>query len=72
MEEKHPHDGATYTILRLTEGAFGVEVTIPGAKPVIVAGLDGEAGAERWIARHKEAVAHGSPRRNWVFGGKVE
>ena len=65
-EEKHPHNGAAYTILRLAEGAFGVEVTIPGSKPVIVTGLDGEAGAERWIARHKETVALGRPPRNWM------
>jgi hypothetical protein len=66
MEDKHPHDGATYTILRLDDGTFGVEVTIPGANPVVVTGLDGEAGAEKWIARHRETVAKGRPRRSFT------
>ena len=66
MEDKHPHDGATYTILRLDDGTFGVEVTIPGANPVVVTGLEGEAGAEKWIARHRETVARGKPRRSFT------
>ena len=63
MEDKHPHDGATYTILRNDDGTFGVEVKIPGANPITISGLEGEAGAEKWIARHRETVAKGKPRR---------
>jgi hypothetical protein len=63
MDDKHPHDGATYTILRNDDGTFGVEVKIPGANPITISGLEGEAGAEKWIARHKETVAKGKPRR---------
>jgi hypothetical protein len=63
MDDKHPHDGATYTILRNDDGTFGVEVKIPGANPITISGLEGEAGAEKWIARHRETVAKGKPRR---------
>jgi hypothetical protein len=63
MDDKHPHDGATYAILRNADGTFGVEVKIPGANPIVISGLEGEAGAEKWIARHKETVAKGKPRR---------
>ena len=63
MDDKHPHDGATYSILRNDDGTFGVEVKIPGANPITISGLEGEAGAEKWIARHKETVAKGKPRR---------
>jgi hypothetical protein len=63
MDDKHPHDGATYTIVRNDDGTFGVEVKIPGANPITISGLEGEAGAEKWIARHKETVAKGKPRR---------
>ena len=63
MDDKHPHDGATYTILRNADGTFGVEVRIPGANPIVISGLEGEAGAEKWIVRHKETVAKGKPRR---------
>lgn len=66
MDDKHPHDGATYVILRHDDGSFGVEVTIPGANPITISGLDGEAGAEKWIARHKETVAKGRPRRTFT------
>lgn len=66
MDEKHPHDGATYTILRLDDGSFGVQVTIPGVRLVTISGLDGEAGAQKWIARHKETVAKGKPGRGFV------
>jgi hypothetical protein len=66
MDDKHPHDGATYTILRKDDGTFGVEVKIPGANPVIITGLDGEAGAEKWIARHKGNVAKGKPGRSFT------
>lgn len=66
MDDKHPHDGATYLILRHEDGSFGVEVTIPGANPITISGLDGEAGAEKWIARHKETVAKGRPRRTFT------
>jgi hypothetical protein len=66
MDDKHPHDGATYTILRNDDGTFGVEVVIPGANRVIITGLDGEAGAEEWIARHRGNVAKGKPGRAFI------
>jgi hypothetical protein len=44
--------------------AFGVEVTIPDMSPTTVTGFATLADAERWIARHKAAVAAGWPARN--------
>ena len=64
MPREHPHHGASYRTLPLGEGAFGVEVTIPGMAPATVTGFGTVADAERWIAKHKEAVAAGRPTRS--------
>jgi hypothetical protein len=62
-EPMHPHAGATYKLLRAPGRAFAVEVSIPGMNPTLVTGFGAEAEAERWIERHKQAVAAGPPSR---------
>ena len=62
-EPVHPHAGATYKLLRAPGEAFAVEVAIPGTNPTLVTGFGAESEAERWIERHKQAVAAGPPSR---------
>jgi hypothetical protein len=64
MPRDHPHQGASYRIVPRNDEAFGVEVTIPDMAPATVTGFATLADAERWIAKHKEAVAAGRPSRN--------
>ncbi len=45
---------ATYVIVPQPTGAFGVEVTIPGASPTMVTSFETEAAAELWIAGHRQ------------------
>ena len=53
----HPHAEATYRVLLLEGGMFGVEVVIPETYPTTVSAFPSEAEAEAWIARHKNQVA---------------
>ena len=62
-ERRHPHNGASYRILRERDATFGVEVTIPDANPTTVMSLVDEAEAERSIARDKEVVARDESSR---------
>ena len=52
----HPHAEATYRVVPLTGGAFGVEVTIPDRYPTTVSSFETEAAAEDWIAQTKLRV----------------
>jgi len=62
MVQPHPHAGATYKIIARKDGAFEVEVSIPVAPaPVTITSLPTKADAERWIAKHQEAIAAGAP-----------
>ena len=61
----HRHEGATYRILELRDGAFGVEVTVPDMQPTKVSGLSDRASAEAWIDRHRRQVAAGTPQRKY-------
>ncbi len=53
---RHPHADAAYRVIRLGDGAFGVEVTIPATNPTTVSAFASEAAAEDWIARHRHQV----------------
>jgi hypothetical protein len=53
----HPHAEATYRVVKLTGGGFGVEVVIPQTYPATVSIFDTAAAAEAWIARNKARVA---------------
>jgi hypothetical protein len=60
----HPYAEATYRVIRLPGGAFGVEVKIPESHPATVSSFDSEAAAEAWIARNKQRVIEQSVPRN--------
>jgi hypothetical protein len=60
MTNKHPHVEATYDLLTLDDGTFGIEVTIPDTEPTKVSGFDTRDKAEAWIERHKTNIATGS------------
>ena len=56
---KHPHSGASYSILKNDDATFGVEVSIPDSLPTVVSSFPSEAEAERWIAGHQKGIASG-------------
>jgi hypothetical protein len=59
----HRHHGATYKLIARKDGAFEVEVSIPGSSPTTITNLSKQADAERWIERHKAVVDAGRPKR---------
>ena len=56
MPKIHPHAEATYRVISLENGAFGVEVSIPDRNPTTVSVFKTEADAEAWIAEHRRRV----------------
>jgi poly(3-hydroxyalkanoate) synthetase len=56
MLRTHPHAAATYRVILLDDGAFGVEVNIPDSSPTTVKSFQTEADAEAWIAEHQRQV----------------
>jgi hypothetical protein len=52
----HPHAEATYEVVLLDAGGFGVKVSIPDTNPTTVSSFDTEAAAEAWIALHKTRI----------------
>jgi len=60
----HPYAEATYRVVRLAGGAYGVEVKIPESNPATVSSFETEAAAEAWIARNKQRVIEQSAARN--------
>ena len=56
MPKIHPHAEATYRVIALENGAFGVEVSIPDSNPTTVSMFKTEADAEAWIAEHRRRV----------------
>ncbi len=69
MLRTHPHALATYRVVSLEDGSFGVEVTIPDTHPTTVSKFATEADAEAWIAEHQRQVhsqaASGGRSRTW-------
>lgn len=65
MAKTHPHAEATYRVVSLTGGAFGVEVVIPETNPTTVSKFATEADAEEWIARHKSRVQAEAGGQRW-------
>jgi hypothetical protein len=61
--QPHPHHGATYKLIARKDGAFEVEVSIPGTSPTTITNLPKRTDAEHWIERHKAVVDAGRPRR---------
>jgi hypothetical protein len=56
MPRTHPHAEATYRVIPLGDGGFGVEVSIPESCPTTVTRFASEADAEAWIAHHRDQV----------------
>src|SRR5215471_1913851 len=67
MQKTHPHAEATYRVIPLDEGSFGVEVKIPETYPTIVSKFATEADAETWITDHQRRVqSHTQSRRSFT------
>lgn len=69
MLRTHPHALATYRVVSLEDGSFGVEVTIPDTHPTTVSKFATEADAEAWIVEHQRQVhsqaSSGNRSRTW-------
>ena len=66
MASPHPHAQATYRVVAVKDGRFGVEITIPDTFPTLVTSFASEADSEDWIAQHKRQVEQQSlQRRTW-------
>jgi hypothetical protein len=71
INKTHPHEGATYKIVELADGTFGVEVSVPESQLTKVSGLTDHASAQRWITRHQDRVAAG-PLERLPFRKRVQ
>ena len=56
MQKTHPHAEATYRVISLDDGSFGVEVKIPETYPTTVSKFATEADAKAWIIEHQRRV----------------
>jgi hypothetical protein len=65
MTKTHPHAEATYRVVPLPGGTFGVKVNIPDTYPTTVSSFATEADAEGWITNHKSRVAAHSAATRW-------
>jgi hypothetical protein len=63
MAKLHPHTEATYKIVPLVDGTFGVDVVVPDTHPTHIRGFATEAEAEAWIAAHQLHVQLNPPYR---------
>src|SRR5439155_17710489 len=65
MARIHPHAEATYTVVPLEDGTFGVKVAIPETYPTTVRPFASEAEADAWIVKHKTQVEAGATTGQW-------
>jgi hypothetical protein len=65
MQKTHPHVEATYQVIPLHDGSFGVEVNIPDAYPTTVSKFATEADAEAWITDHQRRVQSDTQSGRW-------
>src|SRR5207302_1854392 len=65
MARTHPHAEATYTVVELRDGSFGVAVAIPDSYPTTVSPFASAADAEAWIDKHKSQVEAGAATGQW-------
>jgi hypothetical protein len=65
MPKTHPHAAATYRIVSLEDGAFGVEVDIPDTPPTVVSRFASEAEGEAWAAEHRRRVQLQAQSGGW-------
>jgi hypothetical protein len=69
MPISHPHAEATYRVLALDDGGFGVEVSIPDTHPTTVTKFASKEAAEAWIAAHRERVQSQAQSGRRAFRG---
>jgi hypothetical protein len=65
MARTHPHAEATYAVVALEDGSFGVEVRIPDTYPTRVSNFANQTEAEAWIAQHKVRVQADTTAQRW-------
>jgi hypothetical protein len=65
MARTHPHAEASYRVIRLADGAFAVEVSIPDSSPTRVTKFASEADAEAWIVQHQHRVEAEGQSGRW-------
>jgi len=68
MSRTHPHAEASYRVIPLENGSFGVEVSIPDSNPTTVSLFKTEADAEAWIAEHQRRVQTQTQSGGWFRG----
>jgi hypothetical protein len=68
MSRTHPHAEASYRVILLENGSFGVEVSIPDSNPTTVSMFKTEADAEAWIAEHRRRVQSQTQSGRWFRG----
>jgi hypothetical protein len=68
MPRTHPHAEASYRVIVLENGSFGVEVSIPDSNPTTVSMFKTEADAEAWIAEHRRRVKSQTQPGRWFRG----
>jgi hypothetical protein len=56
MPKTHPHEEASYRVLTLEDGSFGVEVSIPDSHPTTITKFGSQDAAEAWISAHQDRV----------------
>jgi hypothetical protein len=61
----HPHAEATYRVIPLQDGGFGVEVAIPNTFPTTVSRFPTEAAAEAWIEEKRKRVEAEGVAQKW-------
>jgi hypothetical protein len=60
-----PHGEATYEVVSLADGGFGVKMSIPDTTyPTMVSSFDTVGAAEAWIGEHKTRV--GAQSERWL------
>jgi hypothetical protein len=68
MSRTHPHAEASYRVILLENGSFGVEVSIPDSNPTTVSMFKTEADAEAWIVEHRRRVQSQTQSGRWFRG----
>jgi hypothetical protein len=66
MARTHPHAEASYKVVPVEDGSFGVEVSIPDSHPTVVTPFASEEAAEAWIASHRLRVRSQAESGYWL------
>jgi hypothetical protein len=56
MDKSHPHAEASYRVMPLDGGVFGVELVIPDMHPTMLTGSISQEAAKAWIANHEQQL----------------